>query len=393
MKETLNRVLLEITIADVPGILNTIKNTGIDIYYIAQKNDFEVQLFIQYRDLKRIQEIALRRGGRSRVISFGYIHRFLKAIYRRPILVFGAGFLIFLSLWMPNRIFFIKVDGNTNIPEKLIIERAAECGIRTGTLSKTVSSEEMKNKLLESMEGLKWAGINTYGCTAIISVKERTLSHSAEKENCVANIIATRDGIVDTITALRGNAVCVPGESVIAGQTLISGYTDCGFKIQAGQASGEVYAYTIRDLTVLLPSKTVKREDTLSENTRFYILIGKKRINLYKSSGILDASCVRMYSKFSISFPGGFVLPISICKETWTVNQLSEQELSLQESILRSFAKNYLKNQMIAGRIVSFSDEIQLRNACFSLTGKYHCHEMIGELRFEEYVDKYGKNS
>lgn len=42
----------------------------------------------------------------------------------------------------------------------------------------------MKNALLSAIPELQWAGVNTYGCRAVISVRERTLpERKPEPEN------------------------------------------------------------------------------------------------------------------------------------------------------------------------------------------------------------------
>jgi hypothetical protein len=48
---------------------------------------------------------------------------------------------------------------------------------------------------------------------------------------------------------------------------------------------------------------------------RYSILLGKKRINFYKGSGIYDGSCVKMVSQYHLTLPGDYVLPVTVVKE------------------------------------------------------------------------------
>ena len=63
----------------------------------------------------------------------------------------------------------------------------------------------------------------------------------------------SRDGFIVSATVTRGNFLCRVGQSVKAGQVLISGYTDCGICIQATRAEGEIYAQTSRDFAAVTP--------------------------------------------------------------------------------------------------------------------------------------------
>ena len=98
-------------------------------------------------------------------------------------------------------------------------------------------------------------GVNTSGCVATVSVRERTDPEVTEQDSAVSNIVASRDGFIVSATVTRGNFLCRVGQSVKAGQVLISGYTDCGICIQATRAEGEIYAQTSRDFAAVTPRR------------------------------------------------------------------------------------------------------------------------------------------
>ena len=54
-----------------------------------------------------------------------------------------------------------------------ILERAEYCGVHFGAKAGSVRSEQVKNRLLFEIPELRWAGVNTTGCTAVITVAER----------------------------------------------------------------------------------------------------------------------------------------------------------------------------------------------------------------------------
>ena len=254
-------------------------------------------------------------------------------------------------------------------------------------------SEKMKNALLQSLPQLQWAGINTSGCVAVISVRERQLTEEKPEAGGVASIVATRDGVITTVTATKGNALCKIGQAVKAGQTLISGYTDCGLSIQAVRAEGEIYAKTERDLTVIAPCGYEQRVESADAEKKYALIIGKKRINLYFGSGILDGSCVKMYEENYVTLPGGFQLPVALVTEVWFCNESGNaQAESADASWLYDAAQRYLIGDMIAGQILSSDEELSQEDGIVTLSGHYACLEMIGKLREEEIVKPNGTN-
>ena len=79
----------------------------------------------------------------------------------------------------------------------------------------------MKNALLQQIPTLQWAGINTDGCVATISVREKTVQMQQDVRYPVISIVAVRDGYITQMTVTAGSAGCKVGQSVEKGQVLI----------------------------------------------------------------------------------------------------------------------------------------------------------------------------
>lgn len=388
-------VALTLTSADPSAALTAFNSAGIVLHNVQKdEDDLRVRFFIRRQDYKKLCGIVKRRGDTLGPVKRNGLYWIGKGLLRRPVLLCGIVLLLFLVLFLPTRIFFFRVEGNVTVPTKLILEKCAQYGIAFGTSRKEVRSERLKNAILEAIPELQWAGINTSGCTATISVRERSIPDETEKEHGVSSIAASRDGIITECTVIRGSAACQIGQAVRAGQVLISGYTDCGISIRAEQAEGEVYAQTQHELTAKMPSEFTERVGNSTEIIKYSLIIGKKRINLYKGSGISDASCVKMYSENYITLPGGFQLPVAIVTEVWTyfdeeISVLSEEQATV---VLSDFVKHYLPGQMVAGQILDKQESILPAEGVFCLEGKYACLEMIGVMRSEEIMKPYGEH-
>ena len=179
------------------------------------------------------------------------------------------------------------------------------------------------------------------------------------------------------------------------GQVLISGYTDCGICIQATRAEGEIMAQTSRCFEAVTPSEWSQRREAAEVKRKYSLLLGKKRINLWKDSGILDPTCGRMYLEYNITLPGGFSLPVALCVEEYTVFETSLSEIppDQAQSALTGFADRYLTGQMVAGETRSRLETVSLEEGVYRLRGSYICVEMIGREQKEQIGDTNGKNS
>ena len=387
-------VEVEMTSADPAGALRAINSTGITVYHTHQAGDLTLQFGLQRQDYRRLRRLAERRGEALKYHRRFGLYWIGKHLLKRPIMLLGMLLILFLTLYLPTNVYFVEVEGNTTLPTRLIIEKAESCGLSFGTNRRKVRSEKMKNALLQAIPELQWAGVNTYGCRAVISVRERTVPEKQENINAVSSIAATRDGIIQQITVQKGTPTCKVGQAVKAGQVLISGYTDLGICIRATQAQGEIYAETQRDLKAILLAEQANRRQIIRQEKKYSVLIGKKQINFYKDSGISDSSCDKMYVVDYMTLPGGLDLPVALVTEMWTFYETAPDRIAEKTAgeILSDFSGHYLTGTMTAGQIQKRSEAIQWDSGIYTLQGKYACLEMIGKTRLEENLNDYGED-
>ena len=391
--ETTGMMTVQIICADIPSLLYAASENSIIFQKLRQTDMLSIEVHVQRRYYRILKKIVKRHGGEIKCLSGGTIQRIMKSIINRPILFFVTTGMILLSLWLPNRILFVEIEGNETVSTSKIIEAANDCGIVFGANRRSVRSEYMKNRLLALLPELQWAGVNTYGCRAVISVKERQTSNAQQVSKNVSSVVAARDGVIESCTATKGTLLCKPGQVVKKGEILISGYTDCGIAIRATDAAGEVYAKTTREITVIFPTNYALKSNDTVEFKNIGLIIGKKRINLLKDSGIFGATCVKMCKEYPLVLPGGLVLPLALSVENTNAAQPDNTLVDawLDESLVIAFAEEYLRSHMTGGVIVDGTTEIQDSGDALILRGEYLCNEMIGIVQYEGIANINGK--
>lgn len=390
----MSQIKLQLTGADIGQGVTRLNKWGITVYDWQQVDEITAVISVKTSDYEKTAQLV-RYGFQVKILRDPRV-AYISIIQRRWILIFGIVFLLVLSAYLPTRVFFFQVEGNHLLPEKLILEKAEECGIYFGAVRKNLRSEQAKNQLLQLLPQLQWAGINTQGCVAVISVKERQPEETEQLTfEGVGNIVCARDGVIQSVTVLQGSSRCKPGQAVRKGEILISGYTDCNGIIRAEAAQGEVYAMTNRVIHAVTPHNRAQKGSIISEERKYSIQIGKKRINLYKDSGILGTTCDKMYSYSYVTLPGGFQLPLALIREKWITWQPEAAETSEAETetLLKSFSEDYLLSQMVSGQILDSDVLFTHREDHSVLSGSYACSEMIGQILYEERFQEYGENN
>lgn len=386
---------IEILSAAPPQTLTAINNMGITLFDIVYADDLRVKGYIYRKDFKALTDLLMHRGEELKVIRKSGIHWSIWNLWKRPVLIIGMFLFLFMVLYLPTRILFVEIEGNCVVPSKMIEEKAQECGISFGASRRTVRSEKTKNALLSAIPELQWAGVNTRGCVAVISVQERSEINDNSSSTGVSSIAAARDGIIQEIIVERGNLLCRIGQAVIKDQILVSGYTDCGISIKAERAEAEIMAYTVRQMNVVTPVGSYCRGKDIKKIKRYSLYFGKNIINFWKDSGISDAICVKIKKEYCLTLPGGFQLPFSIVEETLTYYDRVEMSFGDvgQFDWVELVSRQYLLEQMVSGEIRNSVVRTQITNGVFQLLGQYSCLEMIGQVRNEEIVRGNGKTN
>jgi len=388
-------IMVEITSADPVALFEILSKARIPLFCVLQKTELVYQFSICRRDYKKIDRIIKKRSDSMRVIHRHGLYWHITAWKNRWILTGTFLILLGMSFILPSRILFIEVSGNQNLSTREILEAAEDCGIFFAASRKHVRSENVKNELLSALPQLQWAGINTAGCRAVISVRERNIQRDYIDENIVTNMIAEQDAYILSVTATKGTAMVQPGDTVIKGQVLISGYTDCGLYIEASRASGEVLAQTKRSITAIMPDIQHILSNINDTQYRISLLVGKKRINLWKDSRISDGVCGRMYKEYFISLPGGFQLPVALCIDRYTFYESEDTVIPETDALklLQQFSEDQLIRMMIAGQILLKQHHLNSSEGRYMLTSIYSCTEIIGLESREQIGEQNGKGN
>jgi sporulation protein YqfD len=374
-------IRVEFTCATPELTLQNILQAKIQLFHVIRKNDLTYRVSVRRTEYNLLVQLLQRCGASVKIVRKIGLCWKMGALLHRPVLVAAFLILMISTFLLPGRILFISVDGNTGIPDRQILSAAEDCGIRFGASRKLVMSEKVKNALLAAVPQLQWAGVNTSGCTAVISVRERLPEENPKEYHGVSNMTAIRDGYILSATVTSGTAHCMPGEAVKEGQLLISGYTDCGICIRASRAEGEIFAQTKRNLSAATPQNIHSIQESADRLSQISLLIGKKRINLWKDSRISHGSCGRMYEEYYVSLPGGFRLPLAVCvdrRQPYTLTETTIPENDAKQQ-LQQFSQGYLLRQMVAGQILNKQQTFSAAEGLYRLESQYTCAEMIGK--------------
>lgn len=180
----------------------------------------------------------------------------LSKLRRRKVLLYGWMPVLFLLLWASRMIWLIDIDGCDEVSEDAILETLAEAGISPGTKRRSFTLEMLNDAIRSSDPRIALASVTVSGVVLNVEIREADEIEKNTDEDAPADIVAKKDGLILSVTALRGHGKVKPGQTVRAGELLISGnLTREGGEELLVRAKGKVTAETVYASQVVMPTK------------------------------------------------------------------------------------------------------------------------------------------
>jgi similar to stage IV sporulation protein len=147
---------------------------------------------------------------------------FYRNLLKRRMGFFGGALIFFLALYlMTSFVWFIDVSGNHSVDNKRIILTAAKYGVYQGAAKWNFSRSEVEEGMLRDISEISYAEIDIQGVKAHIKVVEKIIPKQEITGPC--HMVAIKDGVVEDVLVLEGQANVKSGDVVGKGDILISG--------------------------------------------------------------------------------------------------------------------------------------------------------------------------
>lgn len=271
-------------------------------------------------DYRRLRPIAKRAHVRLRCVEKRGLAFQIKRLRRRPGLILGFACGVALFWFLSGFVWGITVSGAETVSERTVLSVAERHGVYVGARRSEISGRLAAHSLLSEVNGLSWAAVNINGCFAELVVQEGEQTPQVTDDSRLSNIVAQRAGKIIAIEAERGRPEVKLGETVQAGQLLISGSyqeekdpwstsPNAPYE-QLGAARGRVLAETYREFAVQVPEEQKITVETGKQQVNRTLILFGVRLPL----GLNDtpSESARSYQKSKQIEVLGVSLPIAL---------------------------------------------------------------------------------
>lgn len=266
---------------DTARFMNIAVKTGLRPIRL-QKDGKDVLFTLYAKDYKKLHKIKQRTHARVKLAEkSGFPFRFRRML-RRPGLLLGTALGVALMLFLSGFYWEMTISGE-DIPyaESEILAAAKRVGVYIGA-PRSTDTALASVALLEELPELSWASFNTEGCAVQLELRTSVTKAEGAEHDGTGDIVASRAGLIHSITAQNGTVLVKVGSACAAGQVLVSGITQVGdpydpeynpVRCFYTRARAEILAETQRTFTASCPLSTgTVRETDLGTQRALYIL-------------------------------------------------------------------------------------------------------------------------
>ena len=370
---------------DTARFMNIAVKTGLRPIRL-QKDGKDVLFTLYAKDYKKLHKIKQRTHARVKLAEkSGFPFRFRRML-RRPGLLLGTALGVALMLFLSGFYWEMTISGE-DIPyaESEILAAAKRVGVYIGA-PRSTDTALASVALLEELPELSWASFNTEGCTVQLELRTSVTKAEGAEHDGTGDIVASRAGLIHSITAQNGTVLVKVGSACAAGQVLVSGITQVGdpydpeynpVRYFYTRARAEILAETQRTFTASCPLSTeTVRETDLGTQRALYILGVRVPLSL---SGAPKGQTAYTRTTFVLQ---GHTLPLWV----ETVRVYEEETVPVtftEEEAQRRALENLHQLQKLAlgedGRVLTENITYQTKDGAVYVTSRCVCLENIAQ--------------
>lgn len=333
-------VIIHIEGLSAAVLLRRLAAAGVRVTRVQSMGSGTVRCSIPVKRFFALRRLKKGLGVRIRIVSRGGLPFVLLKLRRRPVLWVGACALLIATVVLSMRIWIIRIDETKRVDPEEILSLLEEHGIRPGAYLSGPILITAANDLSARIHDAAWIGLDREGIMLKVSVLEAIPASPKKTDRVPYDIVAEKDGVVTSIGVMRGQARVRVGDTVHAGDVLITGTVERNGSIFETTADGTVRAaVTYRAEADVLHSVTEAYETEATETVRILRFAGWEIARSAPSF-----AHYRLAETRTVSI--GTLLPVTV--ESVTAREIAFYERTLSEEEAEQLALSSAREQALS---------------------------------------------
>ncbi|MCQ4771108.1 sporulation protein YqfD [Intestinimonas massiliensis] len=384
-------VLYTVTGAFPERFLNLCAQNAVAFWGLEWLDDHTLRLCFARKDAKKARTLAEKVMCQAKAARRAGVPFFLAKFRRRYAFLAGLALAVAAVCVLSRFILTIEVTGNRAVSTAVILSELNRQGVRVGAYGPSIDEKVVSQEALLRIPALSWMAVNLHGTRAEVIVREKVPKPDIVDRTVPSHVVSAATGIITHMEVLEGQPLFQEGDTVLAGEILISGvidvpepqYADTDLGTRITHAMGNVWARTWRTLEAQIPLEAQVKRYTGEEVTRYSLGILDRRLNFYGNSGISLDKYDKITSSHSLTLPGGRVMPLVLRAERY--RGYATEPVALDAEAARTLLEERLLERLDGlvgedGEVLRTDFTVREENGILVVTLLAECREQIGRV-------------
>lgn len=326
-------VEVEIEGAFPERFLNVCSQNGIEFWNLSRVSSTCIQARMRPSGYRKMPQFAQHTQCAVSLKKRHGVPFVLLRFRRRYALILGVVISLAAMYGLSQFVWEFEVVGNELVSSETILKNLRDIGVKPGIYGPSIDIATIKNEMLLRVDQLSWLTVNRSGSRATVEVRERIPTPEIVPEGMPCNIVSAKDGVILRVDAKAGSAQVKTGETVSAGQLIVSGVVDSR---QTGarflHAKGDVYLRTWYDLRAVMPKNVSAKQYTGRSHKRHTMVIAGFRANISLTGFPSYEHCDKLVKTTTLRLPFGVVMPVSLVTEEYIEYEPMEASVTKEQA-------------------------------------------------------------
>ena len=305
---------------------------------------------VRERDVPRLRAVLDAKGIEYRISEIKGIRGWLISLRYRLATVISLVFALILNVCLSSLVWDVRISGNETVSDEQIADAISRSGLGIGSIWLGTDISDVEADALDLLEEISWISINRRGTVLYVEVMEREGVSEPQPAVGYANIVASRDCVIEEITVKRGVAEVKVGDVVKAGQLLISGVIPDELGGGFCYAEGSVMGTLTDTVEVIVPRSEESISEVVNELDSAAIRLFSFSINIFKKYGKVEYDYGIIENEKVFRLFGRYKLPMGLITRHRTTHKTEVVEYSSDEmTALASLRLSEAVGELLSG--------------------------------------------
>ena len=381
-------VRLEATGPYPERFFNICSARGIRFWKVERVDETTVRLTVARSQARQAQALGPKCLCEVTVVGEEGALHFLGRFRSRYGLLAGLALSLLAVLVLSRFVLVIDITGNTTVPDGVILSELREIGLSPGVYGPALDERAISNQALMDLEELSFLSVNLRGIRAEVVVRERAPEPEVEPTGVAADLVAEKGGVILDLHALAGQPLVGEGDTVQAGDVLISGTVTITREDDPGQviasypvlSKGTVWAEVEERFSATTPLEYVQKRYTGRQRREWEVVVLGRSFKISAKAFQPFASYDKIEHSWDLTLSGGLTLPLSLVERQCREYELAAGtvERAGAEEYLRAVLENRLADAIgTDGAVLEQQWEVQERDGALTVSVTARCREQI----------------